>query len=234
MSKKTKNNKVDNNEVATATEQLPVTQTETAVVEEVGTASDVEQTETTTETPPVEEVVPETSVFALSKDHLRAFRMADTICFDHCPEGKEQDRIPSGIRAIKKGKAPFYQEATVQAPAKSSVYLKSDSTVGETYQDGKKASCGYVILCSNDNDQWQTICKLLRPGNEIELRWIADGHANQYVRQASVVDPGNGSVQLHADALWLYIRKNETREYSFLLHVSVCPNNSARMIRPAG
>lgn len=64
-----------------------------------------------------------------------------------------------------------------------------------------------------------TLRNVLKKGDEIKLRWIA-GNDNGYTRAAF----------LHLDELRLQIQRG-ARNFEVMLAVSVCPDNSARMVR---
>lgn len=84
-----------------------------------------------------------------------------------------------------------------------------------------KPAAFHMIHNSDHSLTWQTIVKLLRPGDEITLRWRA-GNNNGYLREAG----------LHADDLYLRVRRGDTaREMEFLIARSVCRDNSARMVK---
>jgi hypothetical protein len=84
-----------------------------------------------------------------------------------------------------------------------------------------KPAAFHMIHDSDHSLTWQTIVKLLRPGDEITLRWRA-GNNNGYLREAG----------LHADDLHLRVRRGDTaREMEFLIARSVCQDNSARMVK---
>jgi hypothetical protein len=105
---------------------------------------------------------------------------------------------------------------------------------GLGYLDRHKAACFEMIMGSRHDSQWQTVAKLVRPGDRLTLVWRPDWLSNAYSQKASY----DGSVGdcpsyhgLHVDTLYLQVIRKHTTAYMFLIDVSVCPDNSARMIR---
>lgn len=168
----------------------------------------------------------------LTKNELAALRQADSICFDHSLNGH------TGLRAVKRGKAPFFEEHRVEVPCKSTVYISGDGVDWDT-RCGKHAQCFAWIHSAQFNEEWRTIVRLLKPGDEVELRWVGNDD-NGYVKRARVTerdeschDAGLGMGLCH-DRLYLKVRRKGKQVYSFYVDDSVCPNNTARMVKPYG
>lgn len=178
---------------------------------------------TTTETPT------EPVYLAITKVDLKALRTCDSVCFDHSPVGTH------GIRAIKRGPAPWYIDTTCTVRVKSSVFIHGDG-LDYDYKHGKTARCFESFSSQKYNEEWQTVLGLLKEGDEIELRWVGADN-NGYVGRSTITEtnehgsPGLG-MKLHCDRLYLYVWRGGKRKYSFYLCDSICPNNTARMIRP--
>lgn len=66
-----------------------------------------------------------------------------------------------------------------------------------------------------------SVLKTLRVGDEVSFRFYPDGHTNVYVARAG----------LHADLLYLDVRRDGRLVKSWEFDVSVCPDNSARMCK---
>jgi hypothetical protein len=76
----------------------------------------------------------------------------------------------------------------------------------------------------NQRDHEASVLRTLRAGDVIAFRFYADCHTNGYIAAAG----------LHGDALFLDVERGEgkaRRSFTFEMHSSVCPNNSARMVR---
>ncbi len=172
--------------------------------------------------------------FALTKDQVRALRTADHICFDHC---QKRDEHSSGIRAIKVGPPPWREETTLRIPTMSSVFIHSEAKeIDYDTRHGLYARCFELIY--SYNEEWQTIAGLLKAGDEIELRWVGSDD-NGYLRRSRVTERDNTfssslGEPCHHDKLYVHIRRGGKRKYSFYLADQICPDNSARMIKPSG
>lgn len=164
--------------------------------------------------------------FTVSKDDLKALKTCDSVCFDHSPAGNHT------IRAIKRGKAPFYQDATYPIKVRSSVFIHSDGPKPNL----DHAKCFEMFSSSKYNDEWQTIVGLVKVGDEIKLRWIGADN-NGYVNRSTVTEmseeKGNAGLgmKLYHDKLYLSVWRAGKQKYAFQVSDSVSPNNSARMIQ---
>lgn len=184
-----------------------------------------------------------TLTHALDKTAIKAMRDADSICFDHDADPTLAEH--NGIRAIKRGKAPWYEDTTVRVRARSSVYIHSDddgpSRLDYDIRNGKTACCFDMIHCSKHSEEWQTIVSLLRAGDEVELRWVGSDN-NDYLTRSTVTEREKDSShpshslgeRLYHDKLYLKVHRNGKVKYSFYLTDSICPDNTARMIKPYG
>lgn len=146
---------------------------------------------------------------ALTKDDITAIRRANDICI-HLNE-----RNPAGlVRLIKRkpyNPKPFDTDQEHVLPAL--VQMENDSTRGDCF-----AMTGIY------HDQFtgvSSILKTLRVGDELTFRFYPDGHSNQYTKDAG----------LHADILYLDVRRNDKRVARWEFETSICPDNSARMCR---
>lgn len=181
----------------------------------------------------------ETTPFTLTKEHLKALRTADSICFDHYkgPKGGT-----GKIRAIKRTPKDIWEkEKTIEVPAVSTV--RGYGTCHERIQVSPDTiSCFDMAHSAQYDEELQTILSLLRVGDEIEMVWVAGG-GNGYVKRARVTEkeydtdgketpyqPGLGEMLYH-DKLYIRIRRNDKPKYFFHYADSICPNNTARMIR---
>lgn len=164
----------------------------------------------------------EVTTVGLTKVDLKALRSADAICFDHYSEKGEPRR---GIRAIKKVENdPWDTERTHFVPCRSHVAVYDRDSFGASATD--EAKCFQMINCAQYDDYWKTIVGLLREGDEVVLKWTGANN-NGYLTQAKA-----GGDELYRDDLALFVRRNGSLKYSFQVSTSICPNNSARMIKP--
>lgn len=168
---------------------------------------------------------------ALTRDHINALRTADTLAFDY-HKGK------SGVRATKRGPAPWYLEVQVDVPATGECRCYGDELDYDVKQ-GKNATCCHVNCSSRYDREWQTIAELLRAGDKIHIEFVG-GDDNGYLRRSMVVDGdsecGHAGLnqRLHHDVMYLSVRRGGKERYRFLVTSSVCVDNTARMVKPFG
>jgi hypothetical protein len=93
--------------------------------------------------------------------------------------------------------------------------------------DDPELRCFEWVSSAQYSEEWRTIVRILRSGDALELVWIGDALANGYLKN------GEG-VRLHADRLALQFTRPRAKGpqlWSFNVGESICPDNSARMIR---
>lgn len=147
---------------------------------------------------------------ALSATDLKALRSATMVAFDHCRDGDHRLRA-----IIEQRNGAFETRGEHKVAATSGI-----ETYGSDY--GRFNSAYALIQSAQFCDQWRTAVQSLRPGDFLSMEWRAN--SNGYVRDAG----------LNLDELVLHVYRGEQRKRvaSYLLVVSVCPDNTARMIRP--
>lgn len=146
----------------------------------------------------------------LTKLDIAAFRKADTLCVHldaHNPEGL--------VRLIKRGdrnKDPFAQDVEHIVSCEVTVPVRRNLDTG--------AKCfGYVDFYHSQLTETSCVIRTLRAGDEITFRFWPDCNSNDYVRRAG----------LHADAMFLDVKRQGKRVACWKLESSICPDNSARM-----
>jgi hypothetical protein len=171
----------------------------------------------------------EPAVLILSADDLKAIRQADGVSFHH---GDGAGRIVCTKRVRNPG--PFDEH-------EKSYRINCASVVagrGVPYR-----AEGYTCFASRYScaETWRTIAGLLRKGDQLRLRWSADGESNGYLERSRVTERDeHGSAglgqALHADALYLEVMRGDGSAPAlvFLLDVRICPDNTARMVRAPG
>ncbi len=90
-----------------------------------------------------------------------------------------------------------------------------------------------MIHGSSYSSHWQTVVQFVKKDDVLRLRWGANGQQNQYAKEAEVKSDSGHYKGLNVDTLTLIVSRGE-KEYSFLLDVSICPTNTARMISSEG
>lgn len=167
----------------------------------------------------------------LTKLDLAALRKADSICFDH---DRPRDRVNSQagrIRCIKRltekqqlqdpygGDERTY---TINVDSRISICGNYDSAE-EKRELQEKLRAFEMIYAGDFYPKVQTIISNLRVNDVISLKWIMDNN-NDYVKNAG----------LHKDDLVIEVNrdgKQKVKRLEFLVHSSVCEDNSARMIK---
>lgn len=153
---------------------------------------------------------------ALTATDLKALRTANTcICFDHaCSNewGVGQGKIRC-FRSVEPKKNDPYPQDDLQY--KIGVYSKVTDYGG--CRDRTKLTAYAHIPTYRET--LQTVLHFLRAGDTLTLGWIRDNHSD-YTREAGI----------HHDQFYLNVSRGK-KNYSFLLDVSITPNNSARMVR---
>ena len=175
---------------------------------------------------------------SLTSADIAALKLADSVCFYHYPPVDGGNVIRASIRegytegpviwtARQQRLYPEIERAerqrTVVVDSRMGGYAAGDESrwEGRDYPDAH----GFHSITAPQLDRdWQTICKLLRPGDRLALKWQADNNT------ATARDH-----DLHVDELRLEIvRGDDPRaevRLSFLLEVNCRLDASARMIR---
>lgn len=173
---------------------------------------------------------------ALDSDDLAALRLADRVVFQTLDNGE------SAIRAIvDRGMltdTPIYsareqrlfpeterysrdRERTIRVRATG--YGYGDATHNMGGWSGGKFSAFHMHHHARMTEEWCTLADLMRVGDTVTLRWVANN--------------GNGNTKdagLVVDELRLTLNLHGKRERTFLVDVSVGRDDSARMIKRYG
>lgn len=150
----------------------------------------------------------------LTKTDIQAIRRADDICI-HLGS-----RHPQGlVRLIKRKPYDSRPFETDQEYILETAHVQMETSLGKTAIESGSAECFAMAgIYHGQGAGVSSILKTLREGDDITFSFYPDGHTNGYVAAAG----------LHADILYLYVRRNGKRQ-TWEFDVSVCPNNSARM-----
>jgi hypothetical protein len=161
---------------------------------------------------------PETPAFArLTKEDLKALREADAVHFRVAfQNGRQFGEIVCKKTVPKNG--PFDDE-------EKRYIIRNVRFDFDVYQKDWKGA-GWILTgvasAYRWNDYWQTTTGSLREGDEPELRFCIDGSANDNVRNAG----------LHHDTFYLRARRDGKKAVlAWVVDWSVCPQNTARMVR---
>lgn len=145
---------------------------------------------------------------ALSTEDVKALRSATMVAFDHNRDGQH------GLRAIVETRSgAFETRGELRIAARSSI---------TRYSDQREYTNAFALIQSAQfNEEWRTAAKAIRAGDVLAMEWRVN--SNGYVKDAG----------LNMDELVVHVCRGEklTRVGTYLLVVSICPDNSARMIQ---
>jgi hypothetical protein len=155
---------------------------------------------------------------------IKALRQAQTVSFH---AGTPGDNGHAVIRATKRvaQPGPFgdgERHYEIQVATRVASFINNDS---------EPRVCFAMIHSSQYEDVWRTTVSMLRPGDELELNWKEDACCNGYMKESSGSASDSGPFEvLHGDVLELRVKRGK-RELTFYVDHSICPDNTARMIR---
>lgn len=181
----------------------------------------------------------------LTKEMLKDLKTAKTLCIHHA---NGQTFVRCLFETEFKGK---------KIEAETRYDLDSSANVGSYKQDDFEA---FVMLdyIQHAGDETMSQLEALRVGDGIRIHWYADYGTNGYVFAAGAargtanskheakmtpeeVDAAKrseygyglheGFQGLHADCCQLLVTRGDKKRMTFTLDWSVCPDNTARMIR---
>jgi hypothetical protein len=151
----------------------------------------------------------------LTKDDITAFRKAD------CMSVHLSKDHPNGLVRLIKRKAfnagPFEGDKEYLP---TTVKVVMETMRGQEALDAGTARCFELVYFYHEQGTpASSIIKTLRVGDDVTLSFYPDCHSNGYVAAQA----------LHADCLYLKVRRGGKHVATWCLDQSVCPNNSARM-----
>lgn len=150
----------------------------------------------------------------ITKEDIAAMRTAETLSFHHT-DGKSKI-----IASVRVENGPFTGDMQRIIPCEFGQGFPSCWSMGNADQ----FNAYYHLHFPQSDNAWQTIVRHLKPGKTLRLLWSASNNS-QVLDQAG----------LHLDTLFLMVSDKENDRDSIDLYsvgVSVCANNTARMIRP--
>jgi len=162
---------------------------------------------------------------AITKQDIKALRQADRLAVSSKHgEGK--------IRCIKevRNHGP-YEDREREYEIQTDVHVVAYDPFSGECSWGKDVTDSAVCFAYSHSNHpeyspWPAITALLREGDELRLKWVADG-SNTYFHRASA----KADSYVHYDSVSLVIRRNGQVKYTVPICDSHCEDNSARMIR---
>lgn len=157
----------------------------------------------------------------LTVNDIKALKQADRISFHHVG-GKAWICCTKEMRNV----GPFDDRTR-------DYRIECVSTFNKNKPENPR--CFAMVYSSQWNEEWETIRVFLHKGDVLSLHWDRDGNRSGYVARSKITEKaeygdGGYGMELHVDTLYLKIKRGE-KKFSFLLEMSVCPDNSARMIQ---
>jgi hypothetical protein len=180
-----------------------------------------------------QQTVDTAQVGVLTRDDLTALRLADAVTFHHSNITEGGPRISLHLETRMSDEPRIFTASQQRVfptadgrnrirdiRLESSAYgYASDGASGWRSADAPHLACFYMIHSAQFSACWPTIPRLLKVGDRLGLHWVADNNTETLT--------GAG---LHNDELRLYVHRAGNR-LVFPIATSVCPDNSARMIR---
>jgi hypothetical protein len=151
----------------------------------------------------------------LTKTDIAAIRKADDLCV-HL--GKQHGQ--GLVRLIKRKRYDSKPFETDQEYILENVTVGMETGLGAKALEAGTAQC--FAMAGIYHDQSTPVAsalKTLREGDELKFSFYPDCRSNGYVAAAG----------LHADCLYLHVRRNGKRVATWVVASSICPDNSARM-----
>lgn len=154
-------------------------------------------------------------MYAVTKTDLNAIKQGDRIAV-HI-----NSLHPAGlVRVIKENrptdKQPFAQDVEHIVPA-------SAVQTNHAHEQGQAIKCFELLYLWGSDSIAKSVFGMLKPGDRIRFEFRPDYYANGYAKKAGI----------HVDALHLRVMRGEGQKqkaFTFLLDVSACEDNSARMV----
>lgn len=167
----------------------------------------------------------------ITRDDLEALRVADAVTFSYRPEvaGQIRVRLDSHNGRIFTAREQRLFGDADEMGRRRAIGVQTrmyghgqDGTTAWNLSDSANTAAYVGFQSAQYYHVWRTIASLLRVGDMLTLSWVADNN-NDNLRAAG----------LHRDELFLVVRRGDNTLHLHL-QTSVCPNNTARMIRRHG
>jgi len=169
-----------------------------------------------------------TPLGTLTRLDLRALQQADRVSF-HRHAGQDTIRCHKEVPRDQRG--PFGDhEKTHDVGVTATVTIYKGGGLAEWPR--QDADCFASMSASEyGTNVWHTVARMLRAGDVLALRWVGS-NGNGYIDNARTFVRGPSSGEpLYHDNLYLVARRGK-KTLTFYLDDSICPNNTARMVRP--
>ena len=174
-------------------------------------------------------------MYTLTKEDMQALKKSNNIILQFY-DNKSIMRLQRDTKTTKDGGMITYQE--VELPVESTFDVYSRPTDDKDYQRSLSPNDYNIDKCffmlSSEYGTGKALKTYLRPGDSIRIKWTAAG-GNGYTFQLKCSHPKYYDLDLYHDRVYLSIVPRGASQYDsgfdLLLGDSICPNNSARMIK---
>jgi hypothetical protein len=172
----------------------------------------------------IEQTDSPTIATGLTAIDLAALRKADSVCFFHrkVPDASGET---SYIDAIKRAKVcardPFARDVShvIACPYRLREYTSGDDKIPYNSEEWS----GFESISSAQwSEEWKTVVSLLRVGDRLTLHWQRGAWTTESM--------ANASPKFYGDSLSIIVERAKAT-LEFHVRMSVCENNSARMVR---
>lgn len=168
----------------------------------------------------------------LTKDQIDALRNADSVVFrvyrgrstieatirtDNDPTTDRPRILSAKQQRIFPMNDAYERKCEIEVPGFVSDYSLA------SLKEYKDAAAFYMVHTSKFSMTWQSIVSILKGGDILSLHFVGNKYTNDYVR-----DKG-----LNGDAVEMGISR-KGKAFTFVVGTSICPDNSARMVKPLG
>ena len=173
----------------------------------------------------VEQTDSPTVATGLDAIQLAALRKADKVCFFHRPKpdaSGETSYIDCGKKNKRSPIDPFAPDEThviIPVDCRLREYTRGDDKIPF---DSDAWNAFEWIGFAQSHEEWLTIVSLLRVGDKLTLHWQRGAWTTESMK--------NASPAFYGDSVSLIVERAKAT-LQFHIDMSVCENNSARMIR---
>lgn len=183
-----------------------------------------------------------TEITPLMPDDVAALRQANGVVFTADSEGRAkvkailERRDPANFTPVEARIFPIpneYDNRERDRVFRVDGYARATGGLmgWESPLNGRRLVGHYYAMAAHHYPAWRTIARLIKPGNGIELMFLADHSTNENLRKAN----------FHADdfflRIWTPVKDREgyfEPTHEFQVDVGVGPHDSARMVRAEG
>jgi len=174
-------------------------------------------------------------MYSLTKQDLKCIKNADYICFDYLNEnGQNVSQIRCNVEG-KNSSTGYLQTHLIECDSRFEIYVDKPNYKYQVSTMDKPKRCYDSISHPKSDNHWESIRPLIRENDSIILQWHSNSEG--YLRgSTTTIESDNGGYiaykeRLFYDKLSIIIAKPNGKRLEFWISFSICPDNSARMIK---